>query len=131
MSSRKSNPEAWFGKAQQDMQVAELLLAEKVVLTEIVCYHSQQCAEKSLKGFLVSRRIAFKFSHDLVYLIKLCSETDATFTQLLDAAARLSAAAQDVRYPIDEDLEPPSIDIARSAVEYAKSVVAFVRARLQ
>lgn len=41
----------WFEKAEQDLEMA--------------CYHCQQCAEKYLKGFLVSRSVEFRPVHDL------------------------------------------------------------------
>ena len=33
-------------------------------LPAMACYHCQQCAEKYLKGFLVSRSIEFRPVHD-------------------------------------------------------------------
>ena len=43
------------------------------------CYHAQQCAEKYLKGFLVSTSHSFNFVHDLFYLTQKCVATSARF----------------------------------------------------
>ena len=39
-------------------------------LPAMACYHCQQCAEKYLKGFLVSRSVEFRPVHDLLYLLQ-------------------------------------------------------------
>ena len=108
MRRRSTKPYAWFAKAQLDIQAAELHLSEKIILTEIMCYHTQPCAKKSLKDYLAPRHLKVFFRSG--YLIKLCAVADETFTQLLDVATNLSAAALDVRYPVDKDFEPLNID---------------------
>lgn len=54
MTAKSNLHEAWFAKAEADLQAAELLLNAANPLLDIVCYHAQQCAEKYLKGYLVS-----------------------------------------------------------------------------
>ena len=99
-------------------------------LTDIACYHAQQCAEKCLKGYLVSKGIAFKFVHELAYLVRLCTEADAEFSSILAAASELQDYATDVRYPM-EDVMPPSSEEAREANERAELIRNFVRRRLK
>ena len=62
----------WTEKAEHDFLAAEhsLELAEQG-LTDIVCYHCQQCAEKYLKALLLYRGVAFPRTHDLRLLLDL------------------------------------------------------------
>lgn len=50
MTGKSNLPEAWFAKAEADLQAAQMVLAATPPLIEIACYHAQQCAEKYLKG---------------------------------------------------------------------------------
>ena len=62
MTSRASQPEAWFDKADHDLLAVDQLTAAPTVLWDIVAYHAQQGAEKYLKaetraGVAIARRI--------------------------------------------------------------------------
>ncbi len=46
--------ERWMVKAAHDIQTAETVMEQHPALSDIVCFHCQQCAEKALKAFLVS-----------------------------------------------------------------------------
>ncbi|WP_035985648.1 HEPN domain-containing protein [Leptolyngbya sp. KIOST-1] len=123
----KSNPsDAWFAKADADLQAAELLLNTNNPLLDIVCYHAQQCAEKYLKGYLVAHSIPFKFVHELVYLTRLCGKQEPKFSNLLDIASELQDYATGVRYP-DDELEEPTPQEAQRAIVCAEEVRAFVK----
>lgn len=62
----------WFEKADQDLEMARRGLGPGTPLPAMARYHSQQCAEKYLKGYLVAHSIPFRYVHDLVYLMQLC-----------------------------------------------------------
>lgn len=51
-------------------------------IPEMACCHSQQCAERYLKGYLVSQKIDVLYVHDLVYLTERCMERKDVFTEL-------------------------------------------------
>lgn len=55
----------WFEKAEQDLEMAYRAMSAGIPLPAMACYHCQQCAEKYLKGFLVSRSVEFRPVHDL------------------------------------------------------------------
>lgn len=112
-----------------DLQAAELLLNAAHPLLDIVCYHAQQCAEKYLKGYLVSRSVPFKFVYDLTYLTQLCVEQEPEFSELVDVASELQDYATGVRYP-DDDLDEPTLQAAQKAVICAKEIRAFVVQRV-
>lgn len=62
----------WTEKAEHDFMAAEhaMELAEEG-LTDIVCFHAQQCAEKYLKALLPYRGVAFPKTHDLRLLLDM------------------------------------------------------------
>jgi HEPN domain-containing protein len=44
----------WFDKAKEDLRIASLLIHDiDNISIDISCFHSQQAAEKALKGYLV------------------------------------------------------------------------------
>ena len=45
--------ERWFIKAGHDLETARRALKEEPRITDTACFHAQQCAEKSLKAFMV------------------------------------------------------------------------------
>ncbi|MGG6242162.1 HEPN domain-containing protein [Nodosilinea sp. AN01ver1] len=129
MTAKSNPPDAWFAKAEADLQAAELLLNAANPLLDIVCYHAQQCAEKYLKGYLVARGIPFKFVHELTYLTQLCAEQKPEFTEIIDIASELQDYATGVRYP-DDELDEPTLQEAQRALTCAKEIRAFVRQRV-
>ena len=44
----------WLQKAKADARAMEMVLGGDDPLTDIACFHAQQCAEKSLKAFLTA-----------------------------------------------------------------------------
>lgn len=67
----------WFSKSIEDLKAAKLLLSST---TENFwgpsVFHSQQSAEKAIKGFLAFNKIRFAKTHDLEILINLVSQID-------------------------------------------------------
>ncbi len=107
----------WMKKASGDLKAANLLLHDDDVL-DIAVYHTQQCAEKALKTFLVFCKNSLPKTHDLQRLLELCSQKDQTFSGLLDDVLILNPYGVYSRYPDDrfvinkEDVEDA---IARAA----------------
>jgi HEPN domain-containing protein len=62
----------WTEKAEHDFLAAEhaMELAQEG-LTDTVCFHCQQCAEKYLKALLLYRAVVFPRTHDLRLLLDL------------------------------------------------------------
>ena len=119
--------EEWIKRAEQDFEYARLGMRQRnKPLFEGVCFHSQQCAEKYLKAFLVRHKIAFPKTHDLIELRRLCLLADPTFDLITDPLKELFPYAIDTRYP---GLSLTKED-AKEAVTAMKKIRAFVRARL-
>lgn len=123
MSERPERPEEldrWMEKAEHDFLAAKHLLnATEQGLTDVVCFHSQQCAEKYLKAVLLYHGVAFPRTHDLRLL-----------WDLLPAGLLLGLRRAQViplnRYLIEGrypgDWEPITAAEARQAFDMAKTV---------
>lgn len=61
----------WFASANHDRRIIRTILSEQ--LWAGICFHAQQCAEKSIKGLLTTLDIPFQKTHsikELVYLLE-------------------------------------------------------------
>ena len=116
----------WLSKAQRDLVTAQTMLASNPPLTDIVCFHSQQCAEKALKAFLVAAGVHVDRTHYLPRLLELCRDADDSFGQLAEDATSLTDYAVATRYP-DVDEPDPTEDEARAATAAAERVLTFAR----
>ena len=98
-------------------------------IPEMACYHAQQCAEKYLKGFLVSRSHSFNFVHDLFYLTQKCAQRQPAFSDLELAAETLGSYGAGVRYPMENFVDPDEEE-AWEAISLAEEVATFVKSQL-
>lgn len=90
----------WAKKAEEDITVAKLVLAENGPPNQI-CFHSQQATEKYLKGYLVFREQKFEKVHQLRYLLELCVKIDPSFEILKEDTFYLTRFYIETRYPGD------------------------------
>lgn len=118
----------WLRKANGDVRVAELALSAQDPLWDIVAFHSQQAAEKALKGFLAWHNVPFRRTHNLVELVDQCEVVDPAIAALHVPAQFLSRFALDPRYP-GAALEPDA-EVAEAAMQRAREVMLFVLAHL-
>ncbi len=89
----------WIEIAEEDLKFSKHgFTISSGVPYRIIAFHSQQCAEKYLKAFLVYNKIDFPFTHNITTLIDLCSEIDETFEELRSAELLTSYATAN-RYP--------------------------------
>ncbi len=118
----------WVIKAMEDYRTVEneFKLKEDEIVTSSVCFHSQQFVEKILKAYLTMKGVDFGKTHNLEFLLKLCSETDPEFKQL--EIGDLSTYAVEVRYP--DDFYIPTIEEAKESFEIAKKIKNFVFRKL-
>jgi len=120
----------WLSKAINDYKTSEKLLnspAEEII-TDTLCFHCEQFVEKTLKAYLVSKNIDFKRTHNLEYLVKLCTEQDADFGWIDEVAEKLSEYAVEIRYP--DDFYLPTLEEAREGFKIARKVKEFVFEKL-
>ena len=112
--------EAWrsLRLADRDVQAFDILRESEAHAT-VVCFHAQQAVEKSLKAVLLSQRIEFERTHDLVSLARLLDEHEAVVPVEQDRLRLLNPFAVAFRY---DDL-----DVAFVSYQDAASLVADVR----
>lgn len=122
--------ELWIAFAEDDLKAANILFKSEEVLLNAVLFHSQQCAEKALKAYLVCNAIPFKKTHDLAYLVNCCSTFDLTFDTLLANATNLTPYATESRYPDSQCFITDTITAENMMLEAAE-VLEFVKLRLQ
>ena len=120
--------EAWLYKAKNDLKSAFKLLDGDDPIMDTAIYHTQQCAEKALKGYLAFKRHPIKKTHDIELLVEICASIDSEFEKLYDYSENLTPYATAFRYP-DIYLEPDydevyeSIDMAREILEFVEEKI--------
>ena len=118
----------WVQKAENDLKNAvNTLKMGGDCPTDTVCFHAQQCVEKYLKAFLVSRDIDFPRTHDIGNLVDLMPR-NFRIRLSVEEQQRLTAYATTMRYP--DEYEPLSLAQARKAVAIARRVRGELRAIL-
>lgn len=115
---------AWVRAAQDDLGSAAKLVEGETIYPGTALYHCQQCAEKSLKAFLLLNDIEFEKTHNLSVLVEMCADKNPGFRQLAQYAETLTPYATLYRYP--EEIEPAELDQAVKAIEMAKAFLVFV-----
>ena len=118
----------WLAKANADFDVAVHLMREGVRFREIVCFHSQQAAEKYLKALLVRHQIEFPKTHDIKGLLDLLGAVHPTAVEALREAEFLTPFGAKIRYPGDlpETLpgaEKKAVDVAGMVKEAVKALL--------
>ena len=91
----RSEPERWMDFADEDLRIAKVALKDDIY--NQVCFHSQQCIEKSLKALIYKRGIVPPKIHDLMDLLKLIN-TEA-FVDIDEKIAFVNDFYIPVRYP--------------------------------
>ena len=121
--------EAWLHKANNDLKSSLKLLEGDDPIMDTAIYHTQQCAEKALKGYLAFKREPLKKTHDIELLVEICSAIDIEFEKLYDCSENLTPYATAFRYP-DIYLEP-DYDEVYEAIGMAKEILEFVEKKIE
>lgn len=110
----------WLIKADNDLKVAEheINTDKNEMVTEAICFHCQQAVEKYLKAYLIFCKADFGKTHNLEYLLKLCSKYDQEFNKI--DVGDLSFYAVEVRYP--DDFYIPTVKEAKASIKIVKRV---------
>ena len=119
----------WLVKAGNDLKTAEhtLTLSDPDCPLDTVCFHAQQCAEKSLKAFLASKGIPFEKTHDLGQLLYQC-RFDSGLIRDLKGLDEMTHYAVDVRYA---DVPPEQITRSEAVLSVALARRAYETVRHQ
>ncbi|MBM3746081.1 MAG: HEPN domain-containing protein [Acidobacteria bacterium] len=125
---RAGDTRAWLDQAAKDLRRVEILLATAPPDVEGALFHSQQAAEKALKGFLTWHDIAFRWVHELGEIGRQCLQADPTLTELLQRANSLTKYAVRFRYPGAP--YQPTVEEAHAAHALAREVADAIMSRL-
>jgi len=110
----------WLKKADNDLELAKLVLKYKPNLTDGICFHCQQAVEKYLKAILTYKNKTFKKTHSLVYLLDLLDEEEDISDEFYSMAEELEGYSVEVRYPDAQYI--PSEEDAAEAVKIAQKI---------
>ncbi len=117
----------WLFIAQEDLESAKHLLVHELTTT---LFHTQQCAEKALKGYLARTNKPIIKTHDLVKLVNLCLELNNKFEIIRPLAAELTPYEAAGRYPDNTFKKPPQEKI-QELIEQSEYVFKFVLDEVQ
>ena len=113
----------WTEKAENDYRGAEdLYRRRKGPLLDLVCFLTQQCAEKYLKAFLVSKKIDFPKTHDLIELLRLALPSNRGLDVLEEDLLSLTPFAVNFCYP-DAQATAEDARVAMRAVRRVRKVM--------
>jgi HEPN domain-containing protein len=117
--------EEWLLKAKRDLDTAKALLEKSFHDTAI--YHTQQCAEKALKGYCVYSLQPLIKTHDLEKILNICIRLDSSFNHLDILATSLNGLDVRFRYP-DIEFEPDATEV-QDAINWSEQIYDFVKAK--
>jgi HEPN domain-containing protein len=118
----------WLRYAKSDLNTAKHMFNDVHPReTEISCYHAQQCAEKSLKAYLIANETDPPYIHDLVELVRLCTANEANFSTIQPYCVSLNPYGVQVRYPnelaVDDGIAEQAIYNAGKVFEFCDKAV--------
>ncbi len=125
----------WLSKAERDLKSAFKAAQSNDYdddTLDAAVFHAQQCIEKALKAFLVYKKQPLKKTHDLEFLLKVCSDIDSEFMSLFVYIVNLDPYYFEFRYPTecaDYDVQP-STEETLKALNDAKIAFEFIKNKI-
>lgn len=113
----------WFKYAATDLKAAKNSLSFSNEFKAISAFHSQQCAEKAIKGYLLFHKVRFPKSHEIGTLIDLVENLDAELSKKIRNSEILTEYAVSYRYPEETEQTPLTLAKAKSAIKLAEMVL--------
>ena len=121
------DPREWINRAQSNLARARVIDPE--VLLEDLCFDTQQCAEKAIKGLFVLRGERFPLIHDLDELLRRLAQLGVKIPKYVHDADDLSRFAVVTRYPGMAD--PVTQREYRRAVHIAEAVLRWAERQVE
>ena len=91
--------ESYLENASKDLRTAERMSEEPGDFRDVVCFHAQQCAEKSLKAVLLAKGVETPRTHDLERLLEGLPDSLSRSEILNDDCTLLTDFGVAPRYP--------------------------------
>lgn len=119
----------WINFAEMDFLTARHLYEHMYPKPlEIICYHCQQTVEKLLKGFLISKGVTIKKTHDLGLLAEMMQEYVEVDEKYLEMCDELTPYGVKIRYPQELFIEEYQV---KKALEETQELHDWLMALLQ
>ncbi|MEO5364543.1 MAG: HEPN domain-containing protein [Magnetococcus sp. DMHC-8] len=115
-------PNDWLGRAKGDLAMARIPLPDGACFEDL-CFHAQQAAEKAIKAVYRHRGFAFRYTHDLEWLLTELARQGEHLPEEIINADSLTIFAWEARYP--DPGESVTEREYRDAVQKAEMVVAW------
>ena len=117
--------------ARRDFQTFSILHSHPEAQIAPICFHAQQCVEKSLKAAMTANQVYFRYTHDLGELTNLLTGADIAPPFTAKEFQRLTPFAVELRY--DEGIplltREEANQIATRTLAWAEAAVADIAAR--
>ncbi|GFP20871.1 hypothetical protein HKBW3S43_01056 [Candidatus Hakubella thermalkaliphila] len=121
----------WLEFADEDYRMAQLAMKEKIY--NQVCFHSQQCVEKSLKALIEARQKVPKI-HKLGDVLELCLRLGYMLEQYQNDIEFIDKFYTSTRYPFIVGMLPGGLPIeqdAEKALQIADTISNLVKKQLE
>ncbi len=93
----------WLTKAEHDLLNVQTVIEHNPLILDTACFHCQQAVEKYLKAYLIYKNVVVEKTHNLHFLLELCSQHDKAFLNF--DTQNLNDFGVEVRYP-DNFIDP-------------------------
>ena len=114
----------WIVYANRDLDTAKHLNnTMRPKPFEIICYHSQQAAEKFLKAFLFCSSVTPPKTHDLNTLCEMCEELNDSFSEIALQCGSLTKYGIAPRYPYELEITDEDAESALCKSEKIKEFI--------
>ncbi len=115
--------------ARRDYQTCAILSSHPEAQIAPICFHAQQCVEKSLKAAMTANQVYFRYTHDLGELTHLLTGANIAPPFTAGELERLTPAAVELRYDEGVPLltRDEAIDMATRTLAWAEALVTKVQ----
>jgi HEPN domain-containing protein len=121
----------WLEFADEDYRMAQLAMEEKIY--NQVCFHAQQCVEKSLKALIEARQKVPKI-HKLDDILELCLRLGYMLEQYQNDIEFIDKFYTSTRYPFIVGMLPGGLPVkqdAEKALQIADTISNLVKKQLE
>ena len=120
------SPADWLRYARSDLELSRIVRPDEV-LFEVLCYHTQQAAEKALKAVLIAKAVPPPKTHNIRTLLDLLPQKVIVSQEIEDAASPTDYAVTS-RYhgdfePVDEEEYKETVRLAETVVLWAERII--------
>ena len=124
----KEPADKWFVFANDDLKIINDII--KAGVYHLACFHAQQSAEKSLKGFIIFYKGELKKTHSLIELLNEAVKLNKDCDRFREYCLTLDRYYIPTRYPdalpgsMPEGL--PGKERAEESFKYAQEILNFI-----